>query len=79
MRLQSTASSNALVIFLIATWSPVFVSFAAQMRPYAPWPTPFFTSYRSSTSKVVPLTTYWRLAISPRATAPRELLCRGAA
>jgi len=42
------------------TWSSDAVSLAAQISPYAPWPTPFLTSYRSSTSKVVPFTTYCR-------------------
>jgi hypothetical protein len=44
VRLQSMASSKALAIFLIATVSPVTVSLAAQMSPYAPWPIFFLTS-----------------------------------
>ena len=48
-------------VCVTATCSPETASRAAQMSPYAPCPTPFFTSYRSSTSNVVPRTTYCRL------------------
>lgn len=47
--LASITSSKALWMRLIATYWPVFLSSAEKTCPYAPLPTHFFTSYRSST------------------------------
>ena len=55
-----TASSKARATFLIATASPVVVSRAAQISPYAPCPITLVSSYRFGATNVRPERSYVR-------------------
>ena len=56
VRFVSVRCSKALLIFLIATFSPVVLSSALHTTPYAPCPIGLRSVYRPSTSKRVPHT-----------------------